>query len=199
MNKLLYVPSILLAATSLHAAAYCSLSIKVETPSGKEVETRVVVEEEHGWRTERTTRRGQARFCGLGIKPVSVTVGAAGCNQVVVRNVPLRWSETRNLSVIYDEAPCLVDTLPVAACAFLLRFVSPDNDPVGGVSFKVQTPFAESYRGDEYGRVFMRIAGGQQLFGVSSASGYKPTEIMIPCVSKNQRLEQTVVLEKSDQ
>jgi hypothetical protein len=199
MRTLIYVPSTLLLVTCLHAAAYCSLSVKVESPSGKEVATSVVVEDESGWRTERTTRRGPARFCGLGIKPVSVIVGDAGCNQVVVRNVPLRWNETRNLSVTYDDAPCLVDTPPVAACTFLLRFVAANHDPLGAVSFKAQKPFDESHRGDEYGRMFLRIAAGQELFGVSSASGYKPAEISIPCISKNQRLEQIVVLEKSGQ
>ena len=197
MSNLLYAPSILLAASTLHAAAYCSLNVKVESPSGKEVDTRVLVVEQNGWKAELTTRHGPAKFCGLGINPVSVTVGDAGCNQVIVRNVPLSWNETRNLSVTYDDAPCLIDTPPVAACAFLLRFVATNHDTIGAVSFNAQKPFAKSDRSDEYGRVFVKIAAGQELFGIASASGYKPGQISIPCISKNQRLEQVVVLEKA--
>jgi hypothetical protein len=199
MSKLLYGASLLLTATGLHAAGYCSLNVKLQSPSGKEVEARVVVEEQNGFKTEQTAHRGSVKFCGLGINTVSVTVGDAACNQVVVRNVPLNWNETRNLVVTYDEAPCLIDAPPVAACSFLLRFITTNHDPIEAVSFKAERPFVESHRADEYGRVFVRIAAGQELAGIGSASGYKPVQINIPCISKNQRLEQMVLLEKIGQ
>jgi hypothetical protein len=41
-------------------------------------------------------------------------------------------------------------------------------------------------------------AGGQELKGVVSAKGYRSAEIAIPCVSQNRRLEQIVLLERSD-
>jgi hypothetical protein len=197
MNKLIFAASLLFVAEALHAAGYCSLSVRVENPSGKEVEARVVIEEQNGWKTERTTTRGVARFCGLGVTPVSVTVGDAACNQVVVRNVPLEWNETRILSVTYDEAPCLVESLPVAACAFLLRFVSVEREAIGSVSFKTERPFTEFHSSDEFGRIFVKIAAGQELLGTASASSHTSTQVRIPCISKNQRLEEIVVMEKN--
>jgi hypothetical protein len=167
----------------------------VLAPSGEAVRARVVVEERNGWKAEQTSESGPLEFCGLGIHPVSVTVGDIGCNQVVVRNVPLSWEETTHLSVTYDKAPCLGESPGVAACAFLLRFVGA-HDPLGGVSFEEQKPFPESRVADEFGRIFIRIAAGQELIGVASVRGYKPAQIALPCESNSQRLEKIVVLEK---
>jgi hypothetical protein len=198
--KHLYISIILLlVTTTLRAAGYCSLTIKVESPSGKVTEARVVVEEENGQRTERTTRQGVAEFCGLGINPVSVTVGSAYCNQVIVRNVGLEWNKPRKVSVLYDEAACQGESLPVAACTFLLRFVDSKRVPIDAVVFDEQKPFAQSHHADEYGRIFVRIAARQELSGIGLANGYKPAQINIPCISKNYVLEQMVILQKSGQ
>jgi hypothetical protein len=188
---------VILNAARLSAADYCSLEVRVVAPSGKPVETRVVVVEMNGRKAERTSGTELTKFCGLGVSPVSIAVGDAGCNQVVVRNVPLRWRETTHLSVMYDDTPCLGEDIPVAACAFLLRFVDGQLDPVGAVSFEEQKPFLESRRGDEFGRVFVRIAAGQELVGVASAKGYKSAKVSLFCESKNQKLEQLVALERS--
>jgi hypothetical protein len=189
---------VILAARA-DAAEYCSLQVTVTAPSGKPVEERVVVEESNGWKAEQTSQHGIAKFCGLGIHSVSVTVGDGGCNQVIVRNVPLLWGETTHLPITYDDAPCKGETLPVAACAFLLRLIDEKRQPVKAVSLDEQKPFSKSYRGDEFGRVLIRIAAGQQLVAVASAKDYKPTLVSIPCESKNKRLEQIVVLERSQQ
>lgn len=198
MRNFLPVSIMLVAAATLQAAGYCSLKVKVQGPSGNAVDTRVVIEEEHGWKAEKATRHGQVEFCGLGINPVTVTVGSVGCNQVVVHNVPLGWNETTTLPVLYDRESCQGETLPVAACAFLLRFADANHGPIAA-SFKAEKPFPNSHNGDEYGRIFIRIAAGQELSGTASAPGYKPTPVSIPCVSKNQRLDQVVVLEKPGQ
>jgi hypothetical protein len=78
-----------------------------------------------------------------------------------------------------------------------LRFVAVSHVPIDAVSLKTEKPFAQSHQGDKYGRVFIRIAAGQELLGLSAASGYKPAQISIPCISKNQRLERVLVLEKT--
>ena len=196
MRKKLYISIIFCLVRGFPAVAYCSLSVKVENPHGGLVETRVIVEEQNGVKTEQMTTREPSRFCGLGITPVSIIVGRDGCNQVIVRKVPLSWDETRHLSIIYDEAPCQVDVPPVAACAILLRVVAVNHGPLGKVLFKAQKPFPASYNADEYGRIFVRVAAGLELSGVISATGYQPAEIRIPCISKNYRVEERIVLEK---
>jgi hypothetical protein len=187
----------ILAVTGLRAAGYCSLSVKVESPSGKVMDVRVVVEEQNGSKTEKTAREGLAEFCGLGMKPVSVTVGGQGCNQVVVRDIPLRWNETRKVSVLYDLDPCNIDAPPVPACAILFRFIDSKRVPISTAILSEQKPFAQSHVADDYGRILVRIAAGQELSGEALANGYKPVQISIPCTTLNQRLEQIVVLEKS--
>lgn len=193
-----YIPIILIiAVTGLRAAGYCSLRVKVESPSGKMVDVHVVVEEQNGSKIEKTTVKGLAEFCGLGIKPVSVTVGGQGCNQVVVRDVPLRWNETREVSVRYDLDPCNVDPPPVAVCAILFRFIDSKRVPVDTVTLNEQKPFAQLHPTDDYGRILVRIAAGEAISGEALADGYKPVQISIPCTTLNQRLEQTVVLERA--
>lgn len=181
------------AVTSFCADSYCSLIVKVES-TASQIERAVVVEEEDGWKTEHQTVMGQVTFCGLGIRPVSVTVGRPGCNQVVVRDVPLNWNETRELRVIDNQSGCQTERMPVAACAFLLRFVRPDHSPVSGVSFTALMPYPRDFSADEFGRVFVRIGAGQELSGEATAGGYSSEAVKIRCVSKNQWLEQIVTL-----
>jgi len=179
----------LLYVTRVYAADHCSLQVTVTDPAGKPVTARVLVEEKNGWRVELPAQPVPAKFCGLGITAVTVTVGDLGCDQVVVRNVPLEWDETTNLSVVYDEAPCRGEAPPVAACTFLLRFVSGGHEPAGGAWFQQHKPFSESHQADEFGRILIRIPAGQDLLGLASASGFKPTQVSISCESKNRRLE----------
>ena len=179
--------------TGLRADSYCSLIVKVES-TASQIERAVVVEEENGWKTEYQTVRGQARFCGLGIRPVTVTVGRPGCNQVAEKDVPLNWNETREQRVIYNHSGCQTEQMPVAACSFLLRFVKPDHSPVSGVSFRASAPYPRSYSADEFGRLFVRIGAGQELSGEAAAEGYSIEPIRIQCVSENQWLERIVSL-----
>src|SRR5205085_2550547 len=148
MKNAFYI--VMLAATSLRAAGYCSLLVNVQDRLGKEIEAQVVVEEENGYKTTQTTRRGSARFCGLGITPVSVIVGNPECNQVTVRNVPLVWNKPQTVLVIHDNTACQGEKMPVAACSFLLRFADINRNPIVGVTLQTQKPFSDSHVGDEY-------------------------------------------------
>ncbi len=181
------------------AAGYCSLAIKVSDPAGKEVEARVIVQERDGRRVEQESQSGGARFCDLGITPVTITVGAPQCNQVIVRNVGLEWGKTANVSVICDRRPCLSDAPPVAACQFLLRFVDAGHKPVAGVSVRRQDPGdgTGTEKADEFGRLLVRIPANEALRAVGTAPGYGRSEVRIPCSSENQRVERYVVLRRS--
>jgi len=184
-------------STNLFAKDHCSLVVKAVDSEGREVEADVVVTERDGRRIERENRPGGVKFCDLGITPITVTVGSPECNQVVVRNVPLRWGETRIVSVIYDDRPCLVDPPPVAACQFLFRFIDTQHNFVKGVSLKTQTPYEEVHKADDFGRLLMKIPAGQQLLGMAAANGYGPAEVRVPCVTNNRKVEQYITLTKS--
>lgn len=157
----------------------------------------MIVQERDGRRVEQESQSGGARFCDLGITPVTVTVGAPQCNQVTVRNIGLEWGKTANVSVIYDNRPCLVDNPPVAACQFLLRFVDAGRKPVAGVSVSTQDPGGRTEKADEFGRLLIRIPANEELRAVGTAPGYGRSEVRIPCSSENQRVERYVVLRRS--
>ena len=172
---------------------YCSLVVGVQRINVSE-EALVTVEEEDGTTQHLATSGGEAKFCNLGIRPVLVTVGRPGCNQVIVKDVQLNWNYSRRIRVIYDQSGCNVDAPPVAACAFLFRFVDSGRQPVRGVALRTREPFPGVYSADEYGRIFLRIAAGQELVGEGSAPSYQVKNIRTPCVSKNVWFEQIVVL-----
>jgi hypothetical protein len=180
----------------LRAGDYCSLTVRVTDPAGREVEARVSVEERNGRSLEHDNKAGGIRFCDLGITPVTVTVGDPNCDQVIVKDVPLQWGRTSEVSVIYDRKPCLIDSPPVAACQFLLRFVDSRRKPAGGVSLKIATPYEGTENGDNFGRILVRIPAGQDLRAVATLSGYRPAEVQIPCTRENQKLERYVMFEK---
>jgi hypothetical protein len=194
MATLSLVAGAVLMATNMQAAAYCSLIVTVHNAAGEGVSVRIAVEETNGWRVAESASQGSAKLCGLGIKPVTVIVGDAACNQVTVRNVPLQWNTTQTLPVTYDETPCRSDTPPVAACAFVLRFIDTSHQPIGTLSFATTKPFPQTYRADDYGRVMVRIAAGQEMLGEGSASGYKPVQVSIRCTSENMSVERVLQL-----
>lgn len=195
-SSLAHIVAFLLAGPAAHAAGYCSLMVRVMSPAGSAVEARVVVREADGHLISNSTRQGTAAFCALGTTPVSVSVGDEACNQVTVRNVPLEWNKTRTLSVIYDEAPCQIDRPPVAACAFLLRFVDLNRHPMAAVPFEALKPFPETLQADDYGRVLVRVAAGQELIGAARFTGYEPLRIDIPCTTDNIDVERVLTLRK---
>jgi hypothetical protein len=184
----------------LFGQTYCSLIVQVQTTAlgvdTTAVETTVAVEEEDGTRTEVETLRGQARFCGLGLGPVTITVRYRSCSEIILKHVRPRWNAARQISIVYDLSDCVQPSLPVvAACGPLLRFVRPNRSPVRGVSFKLTSPYPQTYLGDDYGRVFLRVltAFGSPLSGVASAHGYTTEEVRTTCFG-GQRNEKVVTL-----
>lgn len=175
------------------AADFCSLQVNVEDSSGRAQRVLVAVEEETGRRTETWAVNGTARFCDLGIHPVTVFVGRFWCSQVVVRNVPLEWGESRALSVGYDARLCKEEGRPRAECQFLLRFVNENSKPIS-VRLNASEPFKTELDSDDFGRMFLRIPAHKDLTGLASALGYMPTEVHLPCNSQNLRIERKVVL-----
>src|SRR5271166_4987070 len=95
---------------SMYGRDYCSLVVKIIDPQGRRRDARITVEEKDGRNVIKEAETGEAKYCDLGIFPVTVTIGHPECNQVVIRNVPLTWDMTTNTTAIYDVKPCQVDS-----------------------------------------------------------------------------------------
>lgn len=195
MTRFIVAVLLLLICSKLHASDRCSLVVKVTDPKGNPVLVPVLVEEENNPSVQQESRGGIVKFCGLGITPVNVVVGRPGCNQVVVRSVPLQWGRTTVLPVIYDREPCIFDAPPSAACVFLFRFYDNQGQVISGVLFDMQSPRVQTVKSDEYGRVFLTLTAGQQLEATARAPNRISTRLSIPCTSENQRVERRVTLQ----
>src|ERR1700722_6017722 len=121
MRDLTILTALFTLTLAASAADYCSLTVEVRTPDGKRPEANVTVLQHDGHELYQMAERGDARFCGLGLRPVTVKVGGDGtCNQVVVHDVPLYWEKEHHVKVVYDVMPCLVEPPKVRRfCTYL--------------------------------------------------------------------------------
>lgn len=103
----------LYASPCLASQGYCSLRVRVLAPNGQRPEAPVSVREKSGRKEEKMQGISEdVLFCDLGILPVTVVVGQEGCFQVVVKDVPLSWSQPYMLRVTYDAETCTEEKLP---------------------------------------------------------------------------------------
>jgi hypothetical protein len=190
------------AALVAHAEDFCSLTVSVTTndelkPSGVYVE----VQEENGLRHVERTAEGVARFCGLGISSVTVTVGSnrPSC-QTVVHNVPLEWPVPYTLTAVYDHRPCAIAELDhvVAArpdgvyhCSTLLRFVDQYKNPVPDVTVTL------ALRSDPYGRLMMPFRSNGDLHPIAQKDGFVSETIDLKCPYEGSVEERIIVLKKA--
>lgn len=180
--------------SALPAMAYCSLRVSVRDFNGQPPPVSVTVEEDGGRTSIKETEQGVAEFCDLGINPVTVTVRKSGCRDVVVRNFPLEWGETRDLWVGYDSRTCRGETLPIPTCSLLLRFVTTESEPIKGVVFESTTKFAGNPVSDSYGRLFIMWPLRSELTGTASKKGLNPANISLLCEPRNYRTERVVLM-----
>jgi hypothetical protein len=176
----------------------CSLRVAVVT-FGSTREVKVVVQETNDRRVELITKSGIAEFCNLGINPVSVVVGDAGCAQVVVHRVPLAFGESRKLTVGYDDSLCNQETAPVAACSFVIRVVDISGNPIPGVGFQPSDRRERPLIADKYARFIARVAAGTELSGEIKAQGFEIKPIRALCTSEAYRTEMFVTLNRLKQ
>jgi hypothetical protein len=182
------------------AQDYCSLVVDV-TDSGDRPLTHVpVTVEEADGRTESSpTEKGEARFCDLGISQVTVSVGSpSDCTYAVVRNVPLLWSATRRIKVVYDNGICAVDEPPpILLCAVLLRFRGQNGNWISGVKFDPPLPRFLDLRSDSSGRAMIRLANREELHTATRKDGYISRGIDLSCSGNLTERERIVTLQKA--
>ena len=177
------------------AESFCSLNVTVRSSIPTE-SIKVVVEEESGRKIEKRAVEGKVSFCDLGIRPVTVVVGSPGCSQGIVRNVPMKWNESRSLAVWHDNTLCQGEAMPVAACDLLFRIIGQERRPVSLAAIELTSPVPKVLSADEYGRAFLRITAGQIAEGRVVAEGFSSESVKVECTFKNIVREESIYLRR---
>ena len=176
------------------ADSYCSLSVRVLSPDGRRPRVPVSVEDSNGRVLDREQASGNVRFCDLGIRPVTVTVGLPGCNQVVVKDVPLTWKNPYLLTVTYDGSPCFRDypPPPVPTCQILFRVSDVAGKWIQGATVQFDPGGPAQRATDDAGRAFVTSRLDQQIGGMVSATGYLPQPFSLTC-RRGERIQEEVI------
>ncbi|MGB8475147.1 MAG: hypothetical protein WCE61_13770 [Candidatus Acidiferrum sp.] len=182
------------------APNYCSLRVRALAPDGRQPEVSIEIREKNGRREEKEQSvTGYVEFCDLGIDPVTVVVGDAGCNQVTVADVPLSWNEPYTLRVTYDIESCLQDLpkSPTPYCEVLLRIAGPDGQWIADATVKFDDPNWPQLRTDDAGRAHTILRLKDTLRGSVVAVGYKPKSFAIVCQELRKHEEILTLAKKS--
>jgi len=183
------------AAIASASGDYCSLVVEVVAPNGKRPTADVTVIEQNGRKLEQLSEGQDAKFCDLGLLPVSVKVGDdVTCNQVIVSEVPLSWLKTYHLKVIYDLKPCLKDLphLPTPFCTYLFRISDTAGKWISGASAQVM-PGNLTLASDTSGRVSVDTNLGS-VTATISAAGYSTRSFDSTCtVAKSAEPEEAFI------
>jgi hypothetical protein len=188
-----WVLSLGLASASAAAqTTYCSLRVRALSPDGRRPAASIVVEEKSGRKIEKDQESADVSFCDLGILPVTVTVGDKGCNQVVVKDVPLEWQEPYLLVVTYDVEPCVRETpRTFPTCQVLLRvsdaaghWLKASLKPDGGGAIQET---------DDAGRARVVMKLDQKLQGGVTSTGHTEKRISLEC-SRDKLIQEEIVV-----
>ena len=153
---------LVIVALSAHAQDTCSLDVGAVAPDGRRVEAPISVTEMSGRTEDRDSSQEDARFCDLGILPVTVNVGSEGlCNQVTVRNVPVDPEATYLLQVTYDPLACRERPAPppIPICTILFRVADRTGKWIPGAEIAVANPGADHLVTDKFGRALFFFPG----------------------------------------
>lgn len=183
------------------AQDHCSLIVTVDEPAGRGIGVDVTVMTADGRKVRKGTVPGDdgAKFCDLGILPVTVVVGNEMCSQVILRNVQLQWSKTTTSRVFLDRSRCMIDgpPPPVPVCEVFLQVRDPNDDWVNKATVSLKTPFEGHYATDKYGRVRLLVKRETELTGSISIKGYRTQEFTVTCPRPSGAIERQIQLFKS--
>jgi hypothetical protein len=178
---------------------FCSLTVHI---AGASLTTQVpvTVEESDGKRETAYSIDGVARFCGLGLSPVTIRVGR-DCAPVTVSGVRPVWGGTRNVDVIYNDSQCREDrvmALGGSICWLLLRFRGDDKNgkPLAGVALRPPAPSYTELRSDQWGRIMVPMRKDEVLHTMAEIPGFVPESIDFNCRSYSEA-ERVVILRSS--
>jgi hypothetical protein len=177
---------------------HCSLSVSALTPDGKRPPATIVVEEQSGRKLEAEQEFEDVKFCDLGSLPVTVTVGDRGCNQVVVKDVPVSWPNSFYLRVIYDVEPCYKER-PITlspACNILFRVQAENGSWIQNASVSFNDPLITNLTTDNFGRTLLLLRRGKQVRASVRATHFVTQLVDVGCSSSLFDQEQSIKLVK---
>ncbi|MEW5979098.1 MAG: hypothetical protein AB1898_25160 [Acidobacteriota bacterium] len=198
-NKLFLVAFLIASMGASPAEDHCSLIVKVVNLQDLEVEAFITVTEKNGRVHKKENEIGGARFCDLGILPVTLVVGKGLCQQVTVRDVQLTWRKTTLLKVIYQREPCMSDSprSPEPGCDVLLRIIDKQRTAISGASVRLKLSPQQEFTADPHGRVMLGAKSGSNLEGTVIREGYLPVDFKFPCSRGDSLQEHYLVLENA--
>lgn len=187
---------ILFRPAILTGEEWCPLIVKVyQQDSSYQAEADITVTEEDGARYSFQNAPGEAKFCGLGFRPVTVEVKGF-CETVRVATSWFVRDETRILKVLLDQERCFRDRPhpPIPVCDILLRIRDESGAPRSDATFVALAPKEWRRQSDSYGRVSTVIAMGEELRGYVSARKSVDLPLRIPCRRGQAPTEKVLVL-----
>lgn len=199
-------------ATSISCGQTCSLVVKVVDSRNEIPPAPTTVEAIEGGNITTTARTeaGIARFCGLGLGPVVVVVGADShyC-QTVIRDVPLKWNKEVTIQAMHDLSACKLGQPPIMgyevsqsgrfACQKLVRFVDQWGVPVARPTVKSTTTASGPDKdrvADDFGRLLITVYSDDEFRGTALLRGFDPAPLNLRCLSVGDFSEERVVLNK---
>jgi hypothetical protein len=192
-----YVLALFLATTLLSAADYCSLAVHVVDPAGRQTEVAVSVQEKNGRLVEREPSSEDARFCDLGLTPVTVRVAYdSACDQVVVNDVRLYWHQMSFLTVTYDRTLCS-ERVPMLGCFVLFRVSDNSGRWLDKSSIGFDQPILGPQETDSAGRARIALGPDAIASGTVSSSGFVSQPFAVTCAKDQRVREELIKLEKS--
>jgi hypothetical protein len=180
----------------LAASDYCSLKVRVLSPTGQRVESSIYVTESRGRVVEAEQEQSDAEFCDLGILPVTVSVGEEkSCGQVTVKNVRLALNQPRLLTVTYDVAACRKESVPSPTpnCLILVRVADTSDHWIPGAIIHSDLSAAQN-KADSAGRAAIRIGIGSRATMSITASGFNSSSSTVACTAETAQQEKVIVL-----
>jgi hypothetical protein len=165
----------------LQCQSACSLRVRVLSPDGARPHVAVSVEERNGRKVEKDQNDGDVEFCDLGALPVTVRVGDdKTCNQVVVREVPIRWNDPYTLNVTWQFCKCTYLPPPVPLCQLVFRVSDTKGKwvPDAVVEFLGRS---QKLTADQYGRIGTAIEVGITVRGDVVAPGFGKSPFRFAC------------------
>jgi hypothetical protein len=186
----------LFAVAAAFAEDYCSLIVEVVNSNGQPVSGQTVeVFERDGRAVSAVTTNGEARFCDLGVLPVTIRV-IAGYDQPSVENTLLSWMQTRKVRITYDDTR----RRPVQdwLCSILLRFRDEEGKWIPDVALNPSLPKSPNLRSDSFGRAMLHLDYTEEVHVTSEHAGYVSEKIdTVKCTSFWPESERIVTLRRS--
>lgn len=126
------------------------------------------------------------------------SVGNGSCNQLVVRDVPIKWKENHLLTVTYDPEPCMPERPPalVPVCEVLFRVSHTKGDWIEKASIQFQASGVAPLEADSAGRALRVLKAGDRITGTVVSRGYASKPFSVSCSRSEPVLEESIKLER---